>query len=68
MTTAYDALKVLVAAYDRDACAVSDSDLYDEQPVTIRATLGDIRRARRAIRQHDIDDHPPAPMSTTFGA
>ena len=39
------ALKPFVEAYVRDAAAVPDSDLDDEQPRHVAVTLGDCRRA-----------------------
>lgn len=39
----------VIAAYDATDNHIGDSDLDDEQPISIlvRATLGDLRRARR---------------------
>jgi hypothetical protein len=44
------ALAPLVAAYEKSCDPIGDSDLYDEQPIAIRCTLGDYRLARRALR------------------
>lgn len=42
------ALAPFLAAYKkRDP--IGDSDLYDEQPVHLTVTLGDLRRVQRAI-------------------
>lgn len=43
--------KQLLAAYDASDRNIPDSDLDDEQPIsiTIRTTLGDVRSARRRI-------------------
>ena len=43
------ALKPFVEAYVRDAAAVPDSDLDDEQPRHVTVTLGDCRRAARLL-------------------
>ena len=43
------ALKPFVEAYVRDAAAVPDSDLDDEQPRHVAVTLGDCRRAARLL-------------------
>ena len=50
MTDPYTILRAFVAAYKGDA--IADSDLDDEQPRTITVTLGDIRRAQRAVYAH----------------
>ena len=47
MTDPYTILRAFVVAYKGDP--IADSDLDDEQPRTITVTLGDIRRAERAI-------------------
>ena len=51
MTDPYTILRAFVAAYKGDE--IADSDLDDEQPRTITVTLGDIRRAERAIWSSD---------------
>jgi hypothetical protein len=43
------ALKPFVEAYLREAEPIGDSDLYDEQPRRVLVTLGDCRKAQRAL-------------------
>ena len=47
------ALRPFVDAYRRDEDHIANSDLDDEQPVTVYVTLGDCRRADRALWEHD---------------
>lgn len=46
-----DALRPFVEAYVKDADQIGDSDLYDEQPRSVRVTLGDCRRAHLLLLQ-----------------
>lgn len=46
-----DALRPFVDAYVSDEDPISDSDLDDEQPRGVYVTLGDCRRARRALER-----------------
>jgi hypothetical protein len=49
-----EALRPFVESYRKDADPVGDSDLYDEQPRAVRVSLGDCRRAYRAIRELEL--------------
>ena len=42
----------ILAAYDEQRSPINDSDLDNEQPITltIRLTLGDVRRFRNMVR------------------
>lgn len=44
-----DALRPFVESYRQQDSAIGDSDLYDEQPMSVHVTLGDIRKASRAL-------------------
>ena len=45
------ALRPFVAAYEKHSDPIGDSDLYDEQPVTVWVTLGDCRKAARVLAE-----------------
>jgi hypothetical protein len=47
-----NALAPFVAAYEKAACPVGDSDLYNEQPRSVSVTLGDCRRAAAVLHAH----------------
>jgi len=46
-----EALQPFVDAYQKGACPIGDSDLYDEHPRSVHVTLGDCRKAERVLRQ-----------------
>lgn len=43
------ALAPFVQSYERDAEPIGDSDLDNEQPRSVRMTLGDCRKAARVL-------------------
>lgn len=47
------ALRPFVDAYEKSAEPIGDSDLYDEQPRSVHVTLGDCRRAQRALNHEE---------------
>ncbi len=47
------ALRSFVAAHDKKADHIADSDLDNEQPRSVDVTLGDIRVARRLLQIFD---------------
>lgn len=60
------ALQRVLAAYGNQGCPIGDSDLDNEQPITlsVHLTLGDIRWARRFVihegaRPADFPTLPP---------
>jgi hypothetical protein len=57
---AIEALRPFVDAYQKAADPIGDSDLYDEQPRHVAVTLGDCRRAARAL----ADMHSTAALAT----
>lgn len=48
-----DALRPFVAAYEKGADDIGDSDLWNEQPRHVTVTLGDCRKAARVIAELD---------------
>jgi hypothetical protein len=46
------ALAPFVDSYNLDADPIGDSDLYGEQPRSVRVTLGDCRKAARIAATH----------------
>lgn len=46
-----EALRPFVAAYQRHADPIGDSDLYDEQPRSVFVLLGDCRKAASVFRE-----------------
>ena len=59
----YQALKPIVEAYREQSEPVGDSDLYNEQPRSVSATLGDWRRAERAVRDYEYHNRRVEPQS-----
>ena len=57
------ALKPFVDAYLKAACPVGDSDLDDEQPRSVWVTLGDCRKAQRALWEIEALRRGPSPIS-----
>lgn len=62
---AVSTLQRVLAAYGNQGCPVGDSDLDNEQPISLSVylTLGDIRMARRFVmhegaRPADFNTHP----------
>lgn len=43
------ALRPFAEHHEKHSDPIGDSDLYDEQPRTVQVTLGDLRRAARAL-------------------
>lgn len=74
MTPAVNVLQKVLAAYGSQRDPINDSDLDNEQPITLTVymTLGDLRRMRMAVigaghRPADFDTKPRAAVSSPSG-